>query len=321
MPPARQQAWLAQHECTLLVLTLVVPGPVKDSALTRGIFNRVDGAAAAVRRTGLAQPAGRGAGAPPAAEGFVALRADAQRVKDCAMQLEVSRPIGRLWDIDVLDTQGAFCRAATSACRNGAACCAANRPRSAPASGGTAASSCCMKWKGCSTMRSLPINLPPTVPNRPATSPAPLSARCWWKSTSRPPGLVDRHNTGAHRDMDLGHFYRSARAIGVWLPRFIQRGREDATLPAEQQLARLRPLGTACETRCFALPAALTPTRAACSRSGYCAPPSAASSRAAPSAPKRCAPRWRRCAGGWWIASCGNSAGQTAGQRRSPHTG
>ena len=36
---ARQQAWLAQHECTLLVLTLVVPGPVKDSALTRGIFN------------------------------------------------------------------------------------------------------------------------------------------------------------------------------------------------------------------------------------------------------------------------------------------
>ena len=39
-------------------------------------------------------------------EGFVALRADAQRVKDCAMQLEVSRPIGRLWDIDVLDTQG-----------------------------------------------------------------------------------------------------------------------------------------------------------------------------------------------------------------------
>ena len=36
---ARQQAWLAQHQSTLLVLTLVVPGAVKDSALTRNIFN------------------------------------------------------------------------------------------------------------------------------------------------------------------------------------------------------------------------------------------------------------------------------------------
>lgn len=39
-------------------------------------------------------------------EGFMALHADAQRVKDCAIQLEVQQPIGRLWDIDVLDTQG-----------------------------------------------------------------------------------------------------------------------------------------------------------------------------------------------------------------------
>ena len=37
----------------------------------------------------------------------------------------------------------------------------------------------------------------------------------------------------------------------MWLPRFIQRGREDATLPAEQQLARLRPLGPACENQMF----------------------------------------------------------------------
>lgn len=65
------------------------------------------------------------------------------------------------------------------------------------------------------------------------------------------PGLVDRHNTGAHHDMELSHFYRSARAIGVWLPRFIKRGYEDAALPATQQLARLRPLGMACENHMF----------------------------------------------------------------------
>lgn len=65
------------------------------------------------------------------------------------------------------------------------------------------------------------------------------------------PGLVDRHNTGAHRDMHLGHFYRSARAIGLWLPHFIRQGQTDAHLPAEQQLSRLRPLGMACEAQMF----------------------------------------------------------------------
>ncbi len=65
------------------------------------------------------------------------------------------------------------------------------------------------------------------------------------------PGLVDRHNNGAHRDMNLGHFYRSARAIGIWLPRFIRQGRDDAFRPAAEQLLRLRPLGLACENHMF----------------------------------------------------------------------
>ncbi|WP_432761937.1 triphosphoribosyl-dephospho-CoA synthase CitG [Serratia plymuthica] len=65
------------------------------------------------------------------------------------------------------------------------------------------------------------------------------------------PGLVDRHNNGAHRDMNLGHFYRSARAIGIWLPRFIQQGCDDAARPADERLLRLRPLGLACENHMF----------------------------------------------------------------------
>ncbi|HEJ6940862.1 TPA: triphosphoribosyl-dephospho-CoA synthase, partial [Serratia marcescens] len=101
-------------------------------------------------------------------------------------------------------------------------------------------------------MRSLPIN-PPARRAEPACDFARAAFRALLVEVNLTPkpGLVDRHNTGAHRDMDLGHFYRSARAIGVWLPRFIQRGREDAALPAEQQLARLRPLGLACENQMF----------------------------------------------------------------------
>ena len=38
------------------------------------------------------------------------------------------------------------------------------------------------------------------------------------------PGLVDRINCGAHKDMALEDFHRSALAIQGWLPRFIEFG-------------------------------------------------------------------------------------------------
>ncbi|WP_413510036.1 citrate lyase holo-[acyl-carrier protein] synthase [Serratia liquefaciens] len=104
---ARQQAWQAQHASTLLVLTLVVPGAVKDSALTRNIFNL---GWQALQQMGREQNwhclQAEALALSTGCEGFMALQADAQRVKDCAMQLEVQQPIGRLWDIDVLDPEG-----------------------------------------------------------------------------------------------------------------------------------------------------------------------------------------------------------------------
>lgn len=36
------------------------------------------------------------------------------------------------------------------------------------------------------------------------------------------PGLVDRLNCGAHKDMALADFHRSAEAIRHWLPRFME---------------------------------------------------------------------------------------------------
>ncbi|EEN5599984.1 2-(5'-triphosphoribosyl)-3'-dephospho CoA synthase, partial [Salmonella enterica subsp. enterica serovar Panama] len=36
---ARQRAWLTRHATPLVSFTVVAPGPMKDSALTRRIFN------------------------------------------------------------------------------------------------------------------------------------------------------------------------------------------------------------------------------------------------------------------------------------------
>lgn len=65
------------------------------------------------------------------------------------------------------------------------------------------------------------------------------------------PGLVDRCNNGAHQDMALDDFYRSAAAIRPWLPRFIACGFNAGSLAAGVWPADLRELGIACERDMF----------------------------------------------------------------------
>jgi triphosphoribosyl-dephospho-CoA synthase len=65
------------------------------------------------------------------------------------------------------------------------------------------------------------------------------------------PGLVDRINCGAHKDMALEDFHRSALAIQGWLPRFIEFGACSAEMAPEEVLHGLRPIGMACEGDMF----------------------------------------------------------------------
>jgi len=66
------------------------------------------------------------------------------------------------------------------------------------------------------------------------------------------PGLVDRANSGAHRDMDYALFLASIDAITPWFTRFEQAGFDHAHKPASAQLRLIRPMGIACEQAMFA---------------------------------------------------------------------
>jgi len=66
------------------------------------------------------------------------------------------------------------------------------------------------------------------------------------------PGLVDRANSGAHRDMDYALFLASIEAITPWFARFEQAGFDYAHKPASAQLRLIRPMGIACEQAMFA---------------------------------------------------------------------
>ncbi len=65
------------------------------------------------------------------------------------------------------------------------------------------------------------------------------------------PGLVDRANNGAHKDMDIRLFRMSAAAVAPYFARFARLGAAEAGEPLCGLLAGVRPLGVAAERAMF----------------------------------------------------------------------
>lgn len=65
------------------------------------------------------------------------------------------------------------------------------------------------------------------------------------------PGLVDRHNTGAHHDMSYQTFMDSIEAISPWFDSFYYGGYLNKDLQNACLLNAIRPVGIACEKAMF----------------------------------------------------------------------
>ncbi|RJT19127.1 citrate lyase holo-[acyl-carrier protein] synthase [Buttiauxella izardii] len=103
----RQQSWLERHGVTLVSFTVVASGPVKDSELTRRIFNhglRELRHMAELSGWEIKKQTCLSLATGP--EGLLAIDAPAASVKMAAIELEQSHPLGRLWDLDVLTQHG-----------------------------------------------------------------------------------------------------------------------------------------------------------------------------------------------------------------------
>lgn len=104
---ARQTAWLKQHGVTLISFTVVAPGPVKDSDLTRRIFSHgLQALDHMARNAGWPVITEASFALITGPEALWAVNAPAQTVKRAAITLEQTHLLGRLWDIDVLTPQG-----------------------------------------------------------------------------------------------------------------------------------------------------------------------------------------------------------------------
>nr|WP_218626915.1 citrate lyase holo-[acyl-carrier protein] synthase [Sodalis sp. dw_96] len=99
----RQRAWLDRYGRPLISLTLVTPGPVKDSAAYRQVMGEAINVCQRML-TGRGWPvaARQAFWLPTGPEAFWAVEQGAEEIKAATVALEQGHPLGRLWDMDVI---------------------------------------------------------------------------------------------------------------------------------------------------------------------------------------------------------------------------
>jgi holo-ACP synthase / triphosphoribosyl-dephospho-CoA synthase len=175
------------------------------------------------------------------AESFLTCNAEAKVLKVFTCKLENSHPLGRLMDIDVLDSSGAILSRNTLGlpkrrcfvCEEEAKLCARSQKH---------------------TYAELNSHIKHLVEKHAFAD----SLAVWCERAMKTeveltpkPGLVDQANSGAHRDMDIHTFYASIQAIKPFVTQWIQTAQTYAHEDAKQSFVRLREIGIACEKAMF----------------------------------------------------------------------
>lgn len=226
----RQGALLAAYGRPLVSFTMNIAGPVKNSPSIRrgfalgrelllGQLRRVK--APLLHREEIDEDTG--------CEGLYVVELDPSALKRICVEIEERTPLGRLYDLDVLCPDGSKLDRPS--------------PRRCLICGGAA--------KDCARSRSHSVPelqarthelLSAALNRRDAEDAASLAVRAllYEVSVTPKPGLVDRNNSGSHRDMDVYTFMASASALWPYFAECVRIGRESAADPAPDTFAALR---------------------------------------------------------------------------------
>ena len=219
---SRQAALLARYGCPGISFTMNIAGPVKDSPLIRYAFRsglrRLEALPCAqLCREVIFEPTG-----PEAL--LVYETQDARLLKAFCMRLESEGEAGRLFDLDVLDANGEKLSRETGrtclVCGGPVSVCSRSRAHGLEAI--TARTGAILEAFAAETLAEMAENA--------------LLAEVHFTPK---PGLVDEANNGAHRDMDVPLFERSAHALRPCFEEFVRLGLQGAS-PAALQQAGIR---------------------------------------------------------------------------------
>lgn len=236
---ARQQVLLRAYGKTMICFTLNIAGPVKNSSLIRGGY--------ALGKRLLRQQL-EVAGIPVAYseeiqektgnEAILLLDADPLAVKAVTVEIEDSAPVGRLFDMDVLCPDGrkvdrqelGLPGRKCLICGGPAQICARSRTHSVPE----------LQEKTRQLLEAAVLDEDCKTAARLATQ-----ALLYEVATTPKPGLVDRDNSGSHRDMDFFTFQASTAALYPYFAQCVKIGRQ--TENPEETFRRLRLPGKLAE--------------------------------------------------------------------------
>lgn len=240
-----QDALREQYGTPVVSFTLNIAGPVKDSPLIRRAFRwgqeQLEAGLTAAKLPVLERTDRL---APTGCEALYAIGGTAREIKMVCVSIEDGSPLGRLFDMDVLDAGGR------------------KLDREEVGGGPRNCIVCGAPGKGCASRRVHSVEELQgatrrimeehfAAADREAVSALVTRALLDEVCTTPKPGLVDRANNGSHKDMDIFTFTASAAALAPYWGRCFQIGHETAGLSPEETFAALKKAGQGAERTMF----------------------------------------------------------------------
>lgn len=227
---AAQSAMLASADetCCLVSLSLNIAGDVKRTAKTRLLFDR---GLSAFGQLSFSERERRVSDARTGTEALILLNADAKEVKAALERLEDAFPAARLYDFDVLNAQGEKLSRSV--------------PRSCLICGGPVSVCARSRAHGLDAVKAATEALLDEFCADTLAYTAHFALERELLTTPKP-GLVDRNNNGAHTDMNVPLFLKSAASLVPYFRTAVRLGLDDAGM------APLREAGRDAERAMFA---------------------------------------------------------------------
>lgn len=200
----------AGDSCCLVSLSLNIAGDVKRTAKTRLLFDRgLD----LFERLGFDAVERRVIDGKTGTEALLLLHADAAEVKSACERIEDAFPAARLFDFDVLNNNGEKLSRAV--------------PRRCLICGGPAADCARSRAHGLDAIKAATEALLNEFCADTLSLAAHFALERELRTTPKP-GLVDQNNTGAHTDMDVPLFLKSAASLVPYFKSAVLLGLSDA---------------------------------------------------------------------------------------------